>query len=174
MKRANIHEIAYKTASYLATRKKTLMLLLCSIAIWFFAWQIEMTAVSDFLSLGIVALTALLLPVHKSWKWVAVSLLLLAIGLAIPTVLPDMGITFFADHLELSPLLVLFALFLFMRAIGQDRYIGILLLVLGTALMAILHLLGFTFVNRILAFPLFFVVYGLLFHILAKKQESEY
>ena len=54
------------------------------------------------------------------------------------------------------------------------KYIGLALMILGTALLVGLHLYHFTFINKLLLVPLLLILAGLLLHVRAIKKESAY
>ena len=54
------------------------------------------------------------------------------------------------------------------------KTIGILLMVIGVALLVVLHLLRFTFLNVLLFVPLAFVLLGFVLYLFGMKRESRY
>ena len=54
------------------------------------------------------------------------------------------------------------------------KTIGILLMVIGVALLVVLHLLRFTFLNVLLFVPWAFVLLGFVLYLFGMKRESRY
>ena len=52
--------------------------------------------------------------------------------------------------------------------------LGLMLMVLGTVLLAILHVLNLTFVNALLFLPLLLILVGIIIHVYMQKRESRY
>ena len=59
-----------------------------------------------------------------------------------------------------------------MKKIG--KYIGIAFMMLGTAMLVLLHIFHFTFINMLLIVPLLLILTGLVLHVRAIKKESAY
>ena len=54
------------------------------------------------------------------------------------------------------------------------KYGGIALMLLGVAVLAALHLTGFTIVNQLLLVPLVLILAGLILSVWSVKRESRY
>ena len=52
--------------------------------------------------------------------------------------------------------------------------LGLMLMVLGTVLLAILHVLNLTFVNALLFLPLLLILAGIIIHVYMQKRQSRY
>ena len=57
---------------------------------------------------------------------------------------------------------------------GLGRFIGLTFICLGVAMLAVLHIYGLTFSNRLLLIPLAFVLLGFIIHVWVQKKESRY
>ena len=54
------------------------------------------------------------------------------------------------------------------------KRLGLGLVILGVALLVVLHLLHFTFVNMLLLVPLFLILAGIILHVWMMKRDSLY
>ena len=52
--------------------------------------------------------------------------------------------------------------------------LGIMLIVLGVVLLAVLHVLHLTFINMLLVVPLLLIITGVVVHITVQKRQSKY
>ncbi len=52
--------------------------------------------------------------------------------------------------------------------------LGLMLMALGTVLLAVLHVLNLTFVNALLFLPLLLIMAGIIIHVYMQKRESRY
>ena len=54
------------------------------------------------------------------------------------------------------------------------KYLGLALILLGVAILVALHLMGFTFVTKLLIIPFFMVLGGTVLYVWRLKRESRY
>ena len=52
--------------------------------------------------------------------------------------------------------------------------LGLMLMALGTVLLAVLHVLNLTFVNALLFLPLLLIMAGIIIHVYMQKRQSRY
>ena len=52
--------------------------------------------------------------------------------------------------------------------------LGLMLMALGTVLLAVLHVLNLTFVNALLFLPLLLILVGIIIHVYMQKRQSRY
>lgn len=54
------------------------------------------------------------------------------------------------------------------------NYGGIVLIFMGVLMLAVLHLVHFTFINALLIVPLLMIIAGVVFHVYRQKRQSAY
>ena len=52
--------------------------------------------------------------------------------------------------------------------------LGLMLMALGTVLLAVLHVLNLTFLNALLFLPLLLIMAGIIIHVYMQKRQSRY
>ena len=78
------------------------------------------------------------------------------------------------DYLPFVIVGILASIALVMWACKVVRYVGLAYMLLGVAVLAVLHIYGLTFSNRLLLICLSFVILGFIIHVWTIKKQSKY
>ncbi|MCR5679926.1 MAG: hypothetical protein K6G08_06940 [Prevotella sp.] len=113
------------------------------------------------------------------WRLIVLALILLiaAALFALSKTAPEAwsGVLVFAmENVVLTILAFIAVVIALMWSIRLESYTGVAFLVLGTGGLLTMHILGITFITRLLLIPFVFILLGAVLHVWAMKRESLY